>query len=104
MTVSLGYGVGEIYIPEGSNIDGKTILETQLQEQDGNLLTLYRGAKVIPNPRKDHVLEPEYKLLCFGRREVMRGMVPAKARKRRRPIVIDLRESVSGHQSYSYET
>ncbi|WP_304438996.1 cation:proton antiporter regulatory subunit, partial [Oleiphilus sp. HI0080] len=59
LTVSRGYGVGEIYIPEGSNFVGKTILETQLQEQDVNVLTLYRGAKVIPNPRKDRLLEPE---------------------------------------------
>ncbi|WP_369819980.1 cation:proton antiporter regulatory subunit [Oleiphilus sp. HI0079] len=101
MTVSRGYGVGEIYIPEGSNFVGKTILETQLQEQDVNVLTLYRGAKVIPNPRKDRLLEPEDKLLCFGRMEVMRGMVPAKTRKRRRPKVIDLPESVSGQPPYS---
>jgi ribosomal protein S6--L-glutamate ligase len=104
LTVSRGYGVGEIYIPEGSNFVGKTILETQLQEQDVNVLTLYRGAKVIPNPRKDRVLEPEDKLLCFGRMEVMRGMVPAKTRKRRRPKVIDLPESVSSHKSSSDET
>ncbi|KZZ13150.1 alpha-L-glutamate ligase, partial [Oleiphilus sp. HI0080] len=101
LTVSRGYGVGEIYIPEGSNFVGKTILETQLQEQDVNVLTLYRGAKVIPNPRKDRLLEPEDKLLCFGRMEVMRGMVPAKTRKRRRPKVIDLPESVSGQPPYS---
>lgn len=104
LTVSREYGVGEIYIPEGSNFVGKTILETQLQEQDVNVLTLYRGAKVIPNPRKDRVLEPEDKLLCFGRMEVMRGMVPAKTHKCRRPKVIDLPESVSGHQSSSDET
>jgi ribosomal protein S6--L-glutamate ligase len=101
LTVSRGYGVGEIYIPEGSNFVGKTILETQLQEQDVNVLTLYRGAKVIPNPRKDRLLEPEDKLLCFGRMDVMRGMVPAKTRKRRRPKVIDLPESVSGQLPYS---
>ena len=97
LTVSRGYGVGEIYVPEGSKFVGKTILETQLQEQDVNVLTLYRGAKVIPNPRKDRVLEAEDKLLCFGRMEAMRGMVPIKTRKRRRPTIIDLPESASEH-------
>lgn len=103
LTVSRGYGVGEIYIPEGSNFVGKTILETQLQEQDVNVLTLYRGAKVIPNPRKDRLLEAEDKLLCFGRMDVMRGMVPAKTRNRRRPKVIDLPENHSGHPTSSDE-
>lgn len=94
LTVSRGYGVGEIYIPEGSRFVGKTILETKLQEQDINVLTLYRGAKVIPNPRKDRVLEPEDKLLCFGKMEAMRGMIPAKARRRRTPDLVDLPDNL----------
>lgn len=90
LTVSKGYGVGEIYIPEGSKFVGKTIVETQLQEQDINVLTLYRGRKVIPNPRKDRVLEAEDKLLCFGKMESMRGMIPAKTRRRRSPEIMEL--------------
>jgi ribosomal protein S6--L-glutamate ligase len=90
LTVSKGYGVTEIYIPEGSNFVGMTIKETTLAEQDINVLTLYRGHKVIPNPRSDRVLEPDDKLLCFGKLESMRGMIPQKTRKRRRPKVQDL--------------
>ena len=87
LTVSKGYGVSEIYIPEGSHYVGMTITETQLYEHDINVLTLYRGAKVIPNPKSSRVLEPEDKLLCFGKLEAMRGMVPTKERRRRRPQV-----------------
>jgi len=87
LTVSRGYGVSEIYVPEGAKFVGKTILETQLREQDINVLTLYRGNKVIPNPRNDRVLEAHDKLLCFGKLESMRHMVPAKTRRRRRPEV-----------------
>lgn len=90
LTVSKGYGVSEILIPEGSHFVGKTITETKLSEQDINVLTLYRGAKVIPNPRTDRVLEPQDKLLCFGKLESMRGMVPTKTRRRRRPSVQNL--------------
>lgn len=46
LTVSKGYGVSEIYIPEGSDFVGLSITETGLREQDINVLTLYRGAKV----------------------------------------------------------
>ncbi len=90
LTVSRGYGVSEIFVPEGSNFVGQTIRETQLLEQDINVLTLYRGAKVIPNPRSDRVLEAGDKLLCFGKLEEMRGMIPARARRRRRPNVREL--------------
>ena len=87
LTVSKGYGVSEIYVPEGSKFIGQTIVETQLAESDINILTLYRGSKVIPNPRKDRVLEPGDKLLCFGKMEAMRGMIPSRTRRRRRPVV-----------------
>lgn len=90
LTVSRGYGVGEIYMPEGSNFIGQTILETGLSDKDINVLTLYRGAKAIPNPRKDRVLEAGDKLLCFGKLEAMRGMIPARTRRRRRPEIQEL--------------
>jgi ribosomal protein S6--L-glutamate ligase len=90
LTVSKGYGVSEIYVPEGSGYVGKQLSDIDLSEKDLNVLTLYRGNKVIPNPRKDRVLEPEDKLLCFGKLESMRGMVPARTRNRRRPKVLEL--------------
>ena len=90
LTVSKGYGVTEIYVPDGSKFVGQTIAETQLREMDVNVLTLYRGNKVIPNPRNDRVLEPGDKLLCFGKLEIMRGMIPARVRRKRRPVVQDL--------------
>src|SRR5210317_908128 len=84
LSVSKGFGVTEIYIPKESQFVGQTILDAGLQEKDINVLTLYRDAKVIPNPKRQRVLEPGDKLLCFGKLESMRGMVPVKTRKRRR--------------------
>ncbi len=90
LTVSKGYGVSEIYIPEGSNFVGQTITQTGLRESDINVLTLYRGAKVIPNPRSDRILEAGDKLLCFGKLEAMRAMIPRRTQRRRRPVVQEL--------------
>jgi ribosomal protein S6--L-glutamate ligase len=90
LTVSKGYGVSEIYVPEGSEYVGKQLSETDLSEKDINVLTLYRGHKVIPNPKMSRVLEPDDKLLCFGKLESMKGMIPAKTRRRRRPKLQDL--------------
>jgi ribosomal protein S6--L-glutamate ligase len=92
LTVSKGYGVSEIYVPEGSNFVGMSIRDTKLSEKDINVLTLYRGNKVIPNPRMDRLLEADDKLLCFGKMESMRGMVPARTRKRRSPKINELPE------------
>ncbi len=90
LTISKGYGVSEIYIPEGSHFVGVSITDTKLSEQDINVLTLYRSNKVIPNPRKERILEADDKLLCYGKLESMRSMVPEKARRRRRPKVQEL--------------
>lgn len=87
LTVSKGYGVSELYIPEGSRYVGQTITESGFSEQDINVLTLYRGNKVIPNPRLSRQLEDEDKLLCFGKLESMRAMVPLKNRRNRSPKV-----------------
>lgn len=87
LTVSTGYGVSEIYVPEGSEFVGKSIAETGLWEQDINVLTLYRDARSIPNPKNDRLLQAGDKLLCFGKLNAMRGMIPAKARRRRQPKV-----------------
>ena len=77
-------------MPEGSRFIGQTIAETKLDESDINVLTLYRDSKVIPNPRTARVLEPGDKLLCFGKLEAMRGMIPARTRRKRSPVVQEL--------------
>lgn len=96
LTVSKGYGVSEIYIPEGSKFDGMTIEQTDLRGQDINVLTLYRGSKTIPNPKSSRVLEANDKLLCFGKLDSMRGMIPAKTLRRRAPEISDLPEHGAG--------
>jgi ribosomal protein S6--L-glutamate ligase len=87
LTVSRGYGVTEISIPEGSDFVGKSIDESGLPDKDINVLTLYRGATVIPNPRLKRTLEAGDRLLCFGKLDAMRSMIPPKTLKRRRPRI-----------------
>lgn len=93
LTVSRGYGVAEIHLPEGSTYLGKTIRDSGLRENDVNVLTLYRGTSVIQNPKSERLLEAGDRLLCFGKLESMKGMVPKKARKRRSPQVQQLQNS-----------
>jgi ribosomal protein S6--L-glutamate ligase len=88
LTVSRGYGVTEIHIPDGSEYVGKPI--GNLREKDINVLTLYRGTTVIPNPRSERELTPGDRLLCFGKLEAMRHLIPRKTRRRRQPTVHEL--------------
>lgn len=84
LTVSRGYGVTEIYIPEGSEYVGQTLLESGLREKDINVFSLHRGGKVIPNPKSERKLEPEDRLLCFGKLEAMKELIPERTKRRRK--------------------
>ena len=83
LTVSRGFGVAEIHIPEGSEYVGQPIGESGLRDKDVSVLTLYRGTHVIPSPRMQRVLEAGDRLLCFGKLELMRDLIPARTRRKR---------------------
>lgn len=93
LTVSRGYGVAELHIPEGSEMVGSAIASSGLLDRDINVLTLQRGTSVIPNPKPSRELLAGDRLLCFGRLEAMRDLIPSKARKARRPKIKKLSAS-----------
>jgi len=83
LSVSTGYGVAEIVVNAGADLVGSTLGSAGLWERDIQVLTLHRGATVIPNPRKGEVLEAGDRLLCFGKLEEMRSMIPNRRRRSR---------------------
>lgn len=84
LSVSTGYGVAELMIHSGAEQVGMKLGDLGLWDRDITVLTLHRGVSVIPNPRKHVVLEAEDRLLCFGKLEEMRSMIPEKRRRRPR--------------------
>jgi len=78
LTVSTGYGVADLLIPEGAKLVGKTILESGLRDKDIVVLNLVRGTSVISNPKGTRVLEAGDKLLCYGKLDSMRSMIPVR--------------------------
>ncbi len=93
LTVSAGYGVAELTIGEGSDLVGQTIAESGLRDKELVVLTLYRGVTVISVPKSSRVLEANDRLLCYGKLELMRDLVPAR-RTRERPAVKGLETAV----------
>jgi ribosomal protein S6--L-glutamate ligase len=80
-----GYGVAELYVGPGADLIDQTI-RSGLRDRDISVLTLFRSDNVIPNPREDRVLEEEDRLLCFGKLSEMRMLIPARRRRRARPM------------------
>ena len=83
LTVSIGYGVAELHVPPGSELDGRCIADSGLRERDVSVLSLHRGTTVVPNPRGDRVLAGDDRLLCFGKMDEMRRFVAKRQRRQR---------------------
>jgi len=84
LSVSTGYGVAELVVHGDADLVGKSIGESGLRERDITVLTLHRGTGVIPNPSFGQLLEAEDRLLCWGRVEEMRSMIPERPKRRPR--------------------
>lgn len=84
LAVSTGYGVAELAVHSGSEMVGKALRDSGLSDRDITVLTLHRGTSVTPSPRPSKVLEAEDRLLCFGKLEEMRSMIPERPKRRRR--------------------
>ena len=84
LTVTRGYGVAELAIPEGFPLVGKAIKDSGLREADIVVLTLKRGVSVISNPKTTRVIEAGDHLLCYGKLDSMRELGIERPRRRRR--------------------
>ena len=86
LTISAAYGVAELAIGESSGMVGRTIAESGLRDKDLVVLTLQRGIDVISVPKSSRVLEANDRVLCYGKLELMRDLVPARRERKRRKI------------------
>jgi ribosomal protein S6--L-glutamate ligase len=82
LSVSTGYGVAELLVREGADLVGTTIAESGLRERDITVLTLHRDTDVIPNPKMSRALQANDRLLCFGKLDEMRDMIPTRRKRR----------------------
>ncbi|MEM7095072.1 MAG: RimK family alpha-L-glutamate ligase [Actinomycetota bacterium] len=79
-----GYGVAEIPVDRGTDIDGVTLGQSGLRERDITVLVIENDFGVVPNPSSDRLLSAGDRLLCFGRLDEMRALVPARRARRGR--------------------
>jgi len=86
LTVSKGYGVSELQVPKKSDLVGKTIESSGLRDQDIVVLTLTRNHKIIANPKQSRDIRAGDRLLCFGKLESMKKLIPVRRRRRLRKL------------------
>lgn len=86
LTISKGYGVSEVPVSESSELAGTTIENCGLRDKDIVILTLNRKGHVIANPRLSRHIEPGDRLLCFGKLEAMKALVPSRKKRRVRKL------------------
>lgn len=84
LTVSKGYGVADLSIPDGSDYVGHTIESSGLRAKDIAVLNLHRGTSVISNPKGDRKLEAGDRLLCYGKLDAMKGLTLEKTKPKKR--------------------
>ena len=92
LSVSANYGVVEIQVNDGAAILDDSPSVGDLRALDITVLTLHRNATVIPNQKDTRLIESGDRLLCFGNLEVLRGLVPPRTQRKRRPEVQQLPE------------
>ncbi len=93
LTVTPGYGVAEILIPEGFDLVGKQIGDSGLREKDIIILTLNRNAHVISNPKTSRVIEAGDRMLCYGKLESMKDLVPNRKSRKKKVEIKKLEQS-----------
>jgi ribosomal protein S6--L-glutamate ligase len=80
LTLAKGYGIAEVPVPKDSPMAGKTIGELDLRDRDVLVLSIQRGGVGIPNPGGSVRLLAGDVALCYGKRMVLRNLLPKRER------------------------
>lgn len=84
LTLQNGYGVAEFDIVRGSELEGKTLREAALRERDVVVLSIQRGSVTIPNPVAERRLLLGDHVLCYGKLDALRALIPRDRKGRRK--------------------
>jgi len=86
LSLTSGYGIAEFVAHRMPDLEGKKLRETNLRDQNIQVLSITRQKRTIPNPHGDTEIESGDKLLCYGSLKELRGLMPAKkTRKTKKP-------------------
>lgn len=75
---SEGYGVASVLIGKGSKIVGLTLAQSGLTKRDLMVISIERDEEVIPVPKAQNKIQVGDRLICYGKLENLRRLVPSK--------------------------
>lgn len=84
LTLDKGYGIAEFYVDRSSELLDKTIRNAGLGHRDVLVLSIQRGSLVIPNPKADTRILLGDQLLCYGKINTLKSLIPKDRSGRRR--------------------
>lgn len=87
LSLSAGYGVAELIVPNSPEFHEVAIRDSGIRERDMIVLTVERGENLISNPKSTFALHAGDRILCFGKHESMRDLIPKQKRKRKRKLL-----------------
>lgn len=79
LTLKNGYGVAEIPVPPDSELVGKTVKDSGLRMRDILVLSIIRESLTIPNPKGEREIISGDTLICFGKLETLKSLIPKKS-------------------------
>lgn len=86
LTLEKGYGVSEFTVAPKSVLAHRTLAELALRDLGVVVLSIQRGSVTLPNPDGPTRLAPGDQLLCYGKMQSMKDiMPPTRKRKKKRP-------------------
>jgi ribosomal protein S6--L-glutamate ligase len=86
LSLSAGYGVAELVVPNTLEFNGVPIRESGMREREIIVLSIERDEELITNPKGTFALQAGDRIICFGRHEKMRDLIPSRPRRRRRKL------------------
>jgi ribosomal protein S6--L-glutamate ligase len=84
LTLKSGYVVAEVPINPESHLAGVTLRESGLRAQEVQVLSVFRGSVIMPNPGGDHEILSGDRLLCYGKLLTIKSLIPPRKPRRRR--------------------
>lgn len=93
LSLSRGYSVVEMPVVKGAGLDDRAISDTQLSEFEINVLSITRDSVVIPVPSPTETLRSGDTLLCYGKQETLKMLLPETRKKRKNRKMKPLAES-----------
>ena len=93
LSLGRGYRITEIPVLRKSEFAGKTIGESDILEQEVQILSITRGGVTIPTPNSKEQLHPGDTLLCFGKELSLKGLLPPPKKRKRKTLSVKEQEA-----------